>query len=632
MFHMHIPDGLKSRVMMLGGKKWSHVRRDKPKSSRTSTQKVRTGCVTCKKRHIKCDEAKPHCGNCISSRRHCEGYVVGLNKKKHAGPVQLCWDSKQTVHVAAPRLQHQPNPDFLDFRDCTSMLYFQEFVGLLQGSWNNAASCVVLPQVARSNATIRYAAMAIGSLSKWHQQSHHKSLRATRGEDAYYFHAVAYYCHALKMQSQQASVQDAVFLSVLSILRGNRKAALDHVNHGMALLLAVLTDRNSDHHITNLAPNPRPLLAAVADIFTNLAIQARTILRGRFGHGSPLPHLTKGLRNKQQTMESFMILLSRVQRPYATASDIPAAFTSLDEFEQRLTAARRDSTTMLMIMAEAIQKSGLSGSATKPVLQRAEPFDIQVSKLYKDLFDNPKLHAWCEPARQHTQVLEAAFMPLFHRIVLTEGEEEGDTRSGSSPAYLKALHLRMQYLSTTLFEDPPQYITVETVSALTPAFREYLSLARMALRAAADIAHNPARALSLQCSLAWHLLMLALFCRDPPARDDAVALLRDYPGQDGLWNTRALYAVALRNRAVERANAFEGTPTEQWQRLWRRELLFEDGGERILFRFLEKDATTGKWEWVEEAAEVPLETEVVRWERQPLTGSGGLFMVDIYSS
>ncbi|KAK7532366.1 uncharacterized protein J3D65DRAFT_647766 [Phyllosticta citribraziliensis] len=614
-----------------------HVRHDIPKPSRTSTQKVRTGCVTCKKRHIKCDEAKPHCGNCISSRRHCEGYVVGLKKKKHAGPVQLCWDSKQTVHVATPRLQHQPNPDFLDFRDSTSMFYFQEFVGLIQGSWNTAATCgdlwaVVLPQVARSNATLRHAAMAIGSLSKWHQQSNHKSLRAisapnsqAKGEDAYYFHAVAHYCHALKMQSQQASVQDAVFLSVLSvyfeILRGNRRAALDHVNHGMALLLAVLTDRDSDHHITNLAPNPRPLLAAVADIFTNLAIQARTVLRGRFGHGSPLPHLTKGLRNKQQTMESFMVLLSRVQRPSATASDIPTAFTSLDDFEQRLTAARRDSTTMLMIMAEAIQNSGLSGSATETV-----------SKFYKDLFDNPKLHAWCEPARQYTQVLEAAFMPLFHRIVMTEGEEEGDTRSGSSPAYLKALHLRMQYLSAILFEDPPQFIAVETMSALTPAYREYLSLARMALRAAADIAHNPARALSLQCSLAWNLLMIALFCRDPPTRDDTVALLRDYPGQDGLWNTRALHAVALRNRAVERANAFEGTPTEQWQRLWRRELLFEDGGERILLRFLEKDATTGKWECVEEAAEVRPETEVVRWERQPLTGSGGLFMVDIYSS
>ncbi|KAH6857184.1 hypothetical protein B0I37DRAFT_390174 [Chaetomium sp. MPI-CAGE-AT-0009] len=39
--------------------------------------KVKTGCLTCKKRKVKCDEVKPHCRRCTSSGRECEGYPRG---------------------------------------------------------------------------------------------------------------------------------------------------------------------------------------------------------------------------------------------------------------------------------------------------------------------------------------------------------------------------------------------------------------------------------------------------------------------------------------------------------------------------------------------------------------------------
>lgn len=160
-----------------------------------------------------------------------------------------------------------------------------------------------------------------------------------------------------------------------------------------------------------------------------------------------------------------------------------------------------------------------------------------------------------------------------------------------------------------------------------PDFREFLSLAEIALRTAKRAVKNPAHQLSLQCELAGHLLRVALVCRDPLARDQATWMLRDYPGRDGLWNAPSLYAVALRNRDVERATAAEGTPTEQWQRLWHREHIFEDGGDRVIFRYMEKNAATGIWQMVEEAADISVEFENgFHWVRQPLTGSGKLLM------
>ncbi|EMC93489.1 hypothetical protein BAUCODRAFT_243073 [Baudoinia panamericana UAMH 10762] len=42
--------------------------------ARLSRKRTKTGCLTCRKRRIKCTEERPVCRNCIKSKRHCEGY------------------------------------------------------------------------------------------------------------------------------------------------------------------------------------------------------------------------------------------------------------------------------------------------------------------------------------------------------------------------------------------------------------------------------------------------------------------------------------------------------------------------------------------------------------------------------
>ncbi|KAK6085791.1 C6 finger domain-containing protein [Seiridium cupressi] len=53
--------------------------RDKPEDDSAAKKpavrkRTKTGCLTCRKRRIKCDEARPTCANCIKSKRQCEGY------------------------------------------------------------------------------------------------------------------------------------------------------------------------------------------------------------------------------------------------------------------------------------------------------------------------------------------------------------------------------------------------------------------------------------------------------------------------------------------------------------------------------------------------------------------------------
>ncbi|RFU28285.1 hypothetical protein B7463_g8062, partial [Scytalidium lignicola] len=44
------------------------------KATKQSRKRTKTGCLTCRKRRIKCGEEKPTCQNCRKSKRQCEGY------------------------------------------------------------------------------------------------------------------------------------------------------------------------------------------------------------------------------------------------------------------------------------------------------------------------------------------------------------------------------------------------------------------------------------------------------------------------------------------------------------------------------------------------------------------------------
>ncbi|KAJ5175954.1 uncharacterized protein N7482_001831 [Penicillium canariense] len=54
-------------------------------SRRNPKKRTKTGCLTCRKRRIKCGEEKPICSNCIKSKRICEGYAQRVIFKNPLG-------------------------------------------------------------------------------------------------------------------------------------------------------------------------------------------------------------------------------------------------------------------------------------------------------------------------------------------------------------------------------------------------------------------------------------------------------------------------------------------------------------------------------------------------------------------
>ncbi|EHK43093.1 hypothetical protein TRIATDRAFT_34316 [Trichoderma atroviride IMI 206040] len=55
------------------------------KKTGTTRKRTKTGCLTCRRRRIKCDEGRPICNNCIKSRRDCEGYSQRVIFKEPLG-------------------------------------------------------------------------------------------------------------------------------------------------------------------------------------------------------------------------------------------------------------------------------------------------------------------------------------------------------------------------------------------------------------------------------------------------------------------------------------------------------------------------------------------------------------------
>ncbi|KAI1284339.1 hypothetical protein F5Y07DRAFT_1056 [Xylaria sp. FL0933] len=177
------------------GTYWDLLDRTTPPVKRRATHaKARTGCLTCKRRKVKCDEAKPACARCVKSGHRCAGYEP-LPPPKKAGADTADGDSgsRSRHHSADSRstvvthtlLRPKPGvsvdlarasltPSYLDVADA---LYFERFksqviadLGLWCGAeyWRHKILREVL-----TDQTVQHAALgAAAMLMDIEQQQH----------------------------------------------------------------------------------------------------------------------------------------------------------------------------------------------------------------------------------------------------------------------------------------------------------------------------------------------------------------------------------------------------------------------------------------------------------------------------
>ncbi|KAK0712326.1 hypothetical protein B0T21DRAFT_376414 [Apiosordaria backusii] len=132
---------------------------------RASTPKVRTGCITCKNRHVKCDERKPTCSRCEKARMECHGYLAKTDHKTTRK------SNKSATVRGGPRplqmIRPAPSPLFCTEKDIIYHDFYRyslvnDLAGYLHADfWSR----IVLCESIRDDC-VQHAILAIGALSQ----------------------------------------------------------------------------------------------------------------------------------------------------------------------------------------------------------------------------------------------------------------------------------------------------------------------------------------------------------------------------------------------------------------------------------------------------------------------------------
>ncbi|KAK1963800.1 hypothetical protein LY78DRAFT_716079 [Colletotrichum sublineola] len=117
------------------------------------SRKVRTGCVTCKTRRVKCDEAKPSCNRCTAFGLKCDGYrpAGSSSELRHYRPYR--------VFLGAS------NPG-----EGRALQYFcQEAAPYMAGTIDVQFWPKLVMQFTSFDSAVRHAVIAISCLAEWLQ-------------------------------------------------------------------------------------------------------------------------------------------------------------------------------------------------------------------------------------------------------------------------------------------------------------------------------------------------------------------------------------------------------------------------------------------------------------------------------
>ncbi|KAI0133874.1 hypothetical protein BJ170DRAFT_575602, partial [Xylariales sp. AK1849] len=126
-------------------------------NGRKGSKKVRTGCITCKIRKVKCDEAKPACARCTKTGRTCNGYQA-TRRGKRASHDGLYADEMSLLVVL------NTLPDFDSAEEQRAFQFFRYFTApIFASDFDSGFWTALVLKLCHSELAVRHAVLAISS-------------------------------------------------------------------------------------------------------------------------------------------------------------------------------------------------------------------------------------------------------------------------------------------------------------------------------------------------------------------------------------------------------------------------------------------------------------------------------------
>ncbi|KAJ9604951.1 hypothetical protein H2200_010340 [Cladophialophora chaetospira] len=273
------------------------------KGKRQYAPKAKTGCGTCKKRHLKCGEERPECANCLSSSIVCEGYGIwgggtkattstgksekAIRRAERSAQGNLPFTTRclSRHHTPIPfqNISHAEQSCFDYFANKTVLkipgVFFSPF-------WADLAlrACATEPPIV-------HAAVAVGSAHRSADLNLYGSsvptsflcCTETRQLDAHETFALQQYNKSIAQlrrcrfeEENVAEVRTALVACVLyvslELLRGNYSTAVIHTRHGLNLLSRL--GRDFDVQAQHPERAPESVEDYLFEAFTRLTLQS----------------------------------------------------------------------------------------------------------------------------------------------------------------------------------------------------------------------------------------------------------------------------------------------------------------------------------------------------------------------
>jgi Fungal specific transcription factor domain/Fungal Zn(2)-Cys(6) binuclear cluster domain len=281
--------------------------------SRAKHQKSRRGCATCKTRRVRCDETFPHCRNCASSDRVCDG----------VSPTQFVFVTSQTTRQKSPipvSLQpsiprvHRPDPERRSFN------FFLINVAPLfaAGSLDSAFWSTLVPQLSRVHPTVWDAVISIALLFEHPMPAdNHSNDGLHRNVNPEQLQALKWYSRAVSritnrmepvVNDEATALLTCILFVAFEFQQGNMRQAWSLVEQGIELAFTYFRTPAT----CEKSPEAKAIAEVVVPFFSRQSIFMATL-------GLPLlsgwPHAAgfdQTLESEQAALHSFDGLLMQL--------------------------------------------------------------------------------------------------------------------------------------------------------------------------------------------------------------------------------------------------------------------------------------------------------------------------------
>jgi hypothetical protein len=476
-------------------------------------QKTRTGCATCRKRRVKCDEQRPHCKRCVKAQRQCEGYpfIIHISHATQSKITSSAGDSHSASedhyspssdspgrHLAIAKYTEIDGHAFAFYR-CKVSNALGGAAALDIDFWQD-----LVLQAADTEPAVQHAVFALGSLFR-HASNTYGPVDKGKCACENCQSALHSYNKSITLLSKRIVENDSLLVALIACvlficlesLQGNAEQALNLIHKGCAI-------------VSNYGGTSDKLITSVNTTTTKLEnrIDKRLI----------------------QMFTRLQLLSSLHGRPIAQGESAPKRDVRTATTGYVFTDWTDARSTLYTIMEEAHQILRDAGYVKwLPAPSQVALNDI----LGRQIRLQASLQAW---------------HGAFHLFSGTQNcaLHDGKSRDNNPACTIKAI-LEAYFIVTFVWLATMLSPFQKTLDNHIAEFRRICVLADQCMK---TTEHDEAEAgmPNVQFEMGWIpvLYFTATKCRDPETRLRAVELLSCAPEREGLWSRTETVMVARR--------------------------------------------------------------------------------------